>query len=139
MADPGPAYGVTPEDIREAAYGLKIPVGTTVDAQIQSLINKAAGRLDERVPSMRRRVTNALLALSVVQGVIEDMVLRVIRNPKAYRSIGLDDFQSTIDTSTSTGLLYVSADELGLLKPRVRSRFGSVRIGIPPWRVPGAR
>lgn len=137
MAEPGAAYGVTPEMIRASAYGLTIPEGETVDQQIQSLINKAAARLDELAPSVRRRVTADTLALVVVQGVIEDMVLRVIRNPKAYRSLGLDDFQTTIDNSTSTGLLYVSAAELALLRPRSRSNFGSIRLGIPRHRQPG--
>jgi len=137
MADPGPDYGVTPAMIRASAYGLTIPAGDAVDAQIQKLIDKAASRLDELAPSVRRRVTAGTLELVVVQGVVEDMVLRVIRNPNAYRSLGLDDFQTTIDNSTTTGLLYVSASELTLLRPRSRSKFGSMRVGVPRWRQPG--
>jgi hypothetical protein len=137
MADPGDSYGVTPKDIRDAAYGLKIPEGDTVDLQIQKLIDKAADRLDSRVPSLHLRVTNGTLKASVVQGVIEDMVLRVLRNPKAFRSLGIDDFQTVIDNSTSTGLLYVSGDDLSLLRPRTRSKFGSIRLGVPGWRQPG--
>lgn len=131
------AYGVTASDVRDAAYGLNIPDGAAVDGQIQTLIAKAAGRLDAKVPSLRRRVEAEAVALDVVQGVIEDMVLRVLRNPKARRSIGVDDFQETIDNSTSTGLLYVSPDELALLAPRSkRGGFGSVRLGVPAWRTP---
>jgi hypothetical protein len=64
------------------------------------------------------------------------MVLRVVRNPKALRSIGLDDFQAVVDNSTTTGLLYVSDDELALLAPTKRRRVGSIRIGVPAWRTP---
>jgi len=137
VADPGDSYGVTPEDIRAAAYGLTIPAGDAVDEQLQKLIDKAASRLDRRVPSLMQRVTNDTLKLSVVQGVIEDMVLRVIRNPKAFRSLGLDDFQTVIDNSTSTGLLYVSEDELVLLAPSTGSKFGSIRLAVPLERQPG--
>lgn len=140
MVDYLGAYNVVPADIREAAYGLTIPEGATVDAQLQVLIDKAAARLDGRIPSLPRRVRSDEVAIAVVQGVIEDMVLRVIRNPKARRSLGLDDWQETIDNSTTTGLLYVSPDEFALLAPTgsTRGRFGSVRIGVPPWRLPGA-
>lgn len=137
MADPGVSYGVAPADIRAAAYGLTIPAGDVIDLQLQKLIDKAAARLDSRVPSLLLRVTNGTLKLSVVQGVIEDMVLRVLRNPKAFRSLGIDDFQTTIDTSTSTGLLYVSVDELSLLSPRSRSKFGSIQLSVPRFRQPG--
>lgn len=130
--------GVTPAAIREAAYGLTIPEGATVDAQIQALIDKASSRLRAKVPSLCQRLDAATIDLEVVQGVVEDMVLRVVRNPKALRSLGLDDFQAVIDNSTSTGLLYASADELALLRPRTTSRIGTVRLGIPSWRVPGA-
>lgn len=129
-------FGVTPDMIREAAYGLTIPEGDTADTQIQALIDKATNRLASRLPSLQRRIDAGTLDIEVVRGVIEDMVLRVIRNPKARRSIGLDDFQETIDTSTSTGLLYVSADEIALLKPASTRRVGSIRLGVPAWRLP---
>lgn len=129
--------GVTPADIREAAYGLEIPAGAEVDAQIQALIDKASLRLQQAVPTLCQRIEAGTLNVEVARGVVEDMVLRVIRNPKAFRSLGLDDFQATVDNSTSTGMLYVSAEELALLAPRSKSRIGSIRIGVPAWRVPG--
>lgn len=129
-------FGVTPDMIREAAYGLTIPAGDAADAQIQALIDKAATRLASRLPSLQRRIDAGTLDIEVVQGVVEDMVLRVMRNPRALRSIGLDDFQETVDTSTSTGLLYVSADELALLRPARTRRVGSIRLGVPAWRLP---
>lgn len=129
-------FGVTPDAIREAAYGLNIPEGSDADIQLMALIDKAGTRLASRMPSIQRRLDAGTLDPEVVQGVVEDMVLRVIRNPTARRSIGLDDFQETIDTSTSTGLLYVSEDELALLRPPSRRRVGSIRLGVPAWRLP---
>jgi len=130
-------FEVTAASIRSAAYGITIPAGEAVDAQLDALIAKAELRLVAAVPSVPSRIEEGTLAVELVQGVVEDMVLRVVRNPKALRSVGLDDFQATIDNSTSTGLLYVSAEEKALLEPRASARVGSIRLGVPAWRVPG--
>lgn len=138
-------YEVEPDDIRTAGYGLTIPEGERVDEQIQHLIDKAETRLNALVPTLPDRVTGIApgptqkpaIDLETVQGVIEDMVLRVLRNPRALRSLGIDDFQSVIDTTVTSGLLYVSGDELALLSPRARRQVRSMRMHIPSWRLPG--
>ncbi|MFE5309705.1 hypothetical protein [Isoptericola sp. NPDC056605] len=130
-------FEVTPASIRTAAFGITIPEGTTADAQLTALIAKAELRLVAAVPSVPSRIEEGTLDVELVQGVVEDMVLRVVRNPKALRSVGLDDFQATIDNSTSTGLLYVSPEETALLAPSSRSSVGSIRLGVPAWRLPG--
>lgn len=134
------AYDVTPDDIRNVAYGIDIPTGATVDAQIAVLIAKATTRIDEAVPSLAARVVAETTSRAVVQDVIEDMVLRVVKNPKSLRSLGLDDFQATIDQAVSSGMLYLSDDERARLLPhgRTTQRLGSIRIGVPAWRWPGA-
>ncbi|MGW8565660.1 hypothetical protein [Isoptericola sp. NPDC055881] len=130
-------FEVVPGDIRDAAFGITIPDGETVDAQLAKLIAKAELRLVSIVPSVPARIEAGTLAVELVRGVVEDMVLRVVRNPKALRSLGLDDFQATIDNSTSTGLLYVSGEEESLLAPKSPSSVGSIRLGVPAWRLPG--
>ncbi|WP_102508104.1 hypothetical protein [Sanguibacter massiliensis] len=130
--------GVTPSDIRDAGFGLAIPEGPTVDAQIQKLIDKAEERLLAAVPSVPRRIAAGTLPAALVKGVVEDMVLRVIKNPRALRQMGVDDFQATIDTAVSSGALYVTGDERALLAPAPRGSVGSLRIGLPRWRQPGA-
>lgn len=132
-------YGVTPKDIRDAAYGITIAEGQNADTQIEALIDKAEIRLTARIPTLPARVANETVGLALVRGVVEDMVIRVLRNPKALRSIGIDDYQSTIDNSATTGLLYVSDDEYALLAPSGRCAVGSIQIGIPTWRLPGVR
>jgi hypothetical protein len=134
------AYDVTPDDIRATAYGVEIPTGSATDAQLTVLIAKATTRIDEAVPSLAARVTDGTVTKAVVQDVIEDMVLRVVKNPKSLRSLGLDDFQATIDQAVSTGMLYLSDDERSRLLPhgRANQRLGTVRIGLAPWRWPGA-
>lgn len=124
-------YEVTPQDIRDAAFGIEFPPGAT-NEQIQRLIDKAETRLNAEIPTLAARWEANTVDHDVVKGVIEDMVLRVVKNPRALRSLGIDDFTATIDNSTSSGLLYVSPDELALLAPRGRLRVGTIRLGT--WR-----
>jgi len=133
-------YGVTAADLRAAAYGVDIPAGAAIDAQITVLITKATTRIDDAVPSLAARVLDGSVVEAVVQDVIEDMVLRVVKNPKSLRSLGLDDFQATIDQAVSTGMLYLSDDERARLLPHGRANLqvGTIRLGLAPWRWPGA-
>lgn len=132
------AYGVTPTSLRTAAFGVDIPDGATVDLQLDALIAKAEQRVAVKIPSLAARVESGEVAEATVQGVIEDVVLRVVKNPRSLRTLGLDDFQATIDSSVSTGMLYLSGDEIALLSPPVRTRVGSIGLVIPGWRLPGA-
>lgn len=135
-------YAVDPQDIRDAAYGIEIPAGAAVDVQIGLLIAKAETRLNAVVPLLAARfeageAIGGAPITDVVKGVIEDMVLRVAKNPQALRSFGIDDFTAVLDNAVSTGLLYVAADELALLSPGSgRSSVGSIRLGVPSWRLP---
>jgi hypothetical protein len=131
-------YQVLPVDIRKAAYGVAIPEGTAADEQIAALIAKAEVRLNAALPLLASAYEAQTIDAQLVKGVVEDMVIRVVKNPMAYRSLGLDDFQAVIDSSTSSGLLYVSDDERALLSPTPR-RAGvrSVRLGVHGWRLPG--
>lgn len=131
-------FDVTAEDIRDAGFGLTIPAGEAVDKQLVGLVAKAKARLLALVPSLPRRVTAGTLDEQTVKGVIEDMVLRVVKNPRALRQLGIDDFQATIDTAVSSGALYLTPDERLLLSPKRRRAIGSVQIGVPRWRLPGA-
>lgn len=132
------AYGVTAASLRQVAFGVDIPEGALVDIQLGHLIDKAEQRIAVKVPSLAARVAAGEVDQATVKGVVEDMVLRVAKNPMSLRTLGLDDFQATIDSAVSTGLIYLTADELSLLSPRVRSKVASLRLVIPPWRVPGA-
>lgn len=130
-------YGVTPQAIRDAAYGIDVPAGDVVDQQLVALIEKAEVRLNARIPTLAGRFEADEVSVRLVGGVVEDMVLRVVKNPQALRSFGIDDFQATIDNAVSSGLLYVSADELAMLSPGSgRPSVGSIKLGVPAWRMP---
>jgi hypothetical protein len=130
-------YGVTPQGIRDAAFGIDIPAGDVVDGQLTRLIEKAETRLNAVIPTLAGRYESGAVTEALIGGVVEDMVLRVARNPQALRSFGIDDFQAVLDNSVSTGLLRVDPSEFDLLAPGSgRPRVGSIILGVPSWRMP---
>lgn len=132
------SINVTAGEVRTAAYGLTIPTGTDIDASILRLVAKAIDRLPGGRTGIEARIAASSLSESLVRGVIEDMVIRVLRNPRAIRSSSIDDFTETIDNSVSAGELYLSASEAALLTAGSdRPRVGTIRLGLAAWRVPG--
>lgn len=129
---------VIPRQIRDAAYGIEIPEGDEVDRAIERVISKAWTRILDRYPNIEERITAGRPSVDTVTGVIEDMVLRVLRNPNGYRQVSIDDYNRTIDAALSAGRLYIADDEASLLAPsrRRKGRIGSVRTGVPRWRLP---
>ena len=126
---------VTPQRIREVAYVLTIPEGA--DQAVDRLIVKAWQRVKVAFPTIEDRIASDTLDADVVDGVVEDMVIRVLRNPDARTSEGVDDYRYSIDKALASGRLYLDEDERKLLTPPGRaSRVGSIRLGVPPWRVP---
>lgn len=128
-------YGVVPQDIRDAGYGVDIEAGEAVDTQLTRLIAKAEVRLNAAVPTLAARFEADEVEADVIKGVIEDMVLRVVKNPDSLRSFSIDDFTGTIDNAVSSGALFVTDDELALLTPAGRA-VGSILLGVPAWRLP---
>lgn len=128
-------YGVTAQNVRDAAFGVTIPPGATVDAQLDRLIEKAELQLPNKC--IATGITKGTLDQDTVKSVIEDMVIRVTKNAKGYRQRSIDDYSVTIDTAISSGALYLSPSERELLcPPRRTGTVGSIRIGVPSWRVP---
>jgi hypothetical protein len=58
------------------------------------------------------------------------MVLRVLLNPEGKRSEAIDDYSYTIDSSRSTGELYMTDNELAMLRPPRTTSF-SIVPGAP--------
>ena len=127
---------LTVEGLRAAAYGIDIPAGVAVDAALQGLIDKAEARLVASIPSIPDRVAAGTLSVDLVKGVVEDMALRVVSNPRGLRSVSIDDYSETLDVGAgSSSGLYLSAAERSLLEiaSRARPAFGSIRVGANGW------
>lgn len=131
---------VTPEGLRTAAYGLDIPEGDQVDVALSRLIEKAEERLLARIPSIPARVAAGTLRVGLVAGVVEDMILRVVSNPRGVRSMSIDDYSETLERAASSGGgLHLTQDEIDLLAgpSRAGGAFGSIRLGTPAWWLRG--
>lgn len=119
--------------ILAAAYGI-----TLTDAQVEALpllIEKA----QELLPvGTEQWIADGRTKAATVVSVVEDMVVRVARNPRGLRQVSIDDFTGTIDQALSSGGLYLAPDELERLTPTQtgRRRIGTVRVGLDSHRVP---
>lgn len=116
-----------------AAYGVTL---TTDQVQaLPVLIRKAQDLLPVATETW---ITAGRLSGDTVASIVEDMVVRVVRNPRAFRQVSIDDFSATVDNTLSSGALYLSPDELERLTPGARSgrQFGTFRLGLESHRVP---
>lgn len=129
--------GVTPKDIRDAAFGFTIPEGE--DPAIQRLIDKAERKIAARVPNLAERIQpGGDIDKAAFVSLVEDMVLRVLNNPEGKKSERIDDYSYTVDDRVAAGFLYLTDEELEELLPgtqRTRA-FGNIRLAVPSWRLP---
>jgi len=114
---------VTPEDV--AAGWRPLTEAETVAAT--ALVPRATVLLGVKVPSLDAKPD------ALVKFVIENMVRRVLKNPDGYRirNESIDDYTEggTIDSSLSTGELYVSDEELSYFGVRTAGKAFEVRLG----------
>lgn len=133
-------YDVVPDDIRAIAFGVTIPEGDAANRQINALIAEAIILVEAGVPGLRRRVEDNETLTALTETIIKKMVLRVLKNPRSLRSIGIDDLNATIDSAASTGELYLSDTEAALLAESTPGGLvGSIRLGVPRERLPRDR
>lgn len=129
--------GVLASDIRDAAFGITIPVGPQVDMQIERLIDKAEIIVLSEVPRLAERLADGSLSRTLLASEIEDMVIRVVRNPDAKKSESIDDYSWELDAALAGGRLYLGADALARLSPGARrGTVGNIRLSVPAWRMP---
>lgn len=127
----------TVDSLRAAAFGIDIPAGEAADTAVARLIDKAEARILAQVPSIPGRVEAGTLDADLVGGVVEDMVLRVVSNPRGIRTVSIDDYQETVDKALSSGALYLTPEEVALLAGNVGGRVGSIKLATPAWWLRG--
>jgi hypothetical protein len=69
-----------------------------------------------KVSDLDDRLADGRVTENLVRRVVTAMVLRVLRNPEAIRQWSVDDASFTRDQLVSAGFLFVTADELALLR-----------------------
>lgn len=107
------------------------PLSTEETAVATALLADAWAILTARDSTIEGRLsaTPATLDVALVRAVVTAMVLRVMRNPDGKRQESIDDYSWTLDNAVSSGFLYVTDDELALLRaPSTASTRGSIRL-----------
>lgn len=81
----------------------------------QSWLDAAWTIVTARFPNIDARIGDGSLNADLVSTVVSSMVLRVLRNPDGKRQESIDDYSWTRDNAVSSGLLYITPDELSWL------------------------
>lgn len=102
---------VTVPDLEVRFRSLTEPEKKTAEA----LLADAWEELQARVPALKARRQAQLVSDGLVVRVVAAMVVRVLRNPDALRSWVVDGDSFTRDQLVSSGLLFITPDEVELL------------------------
>lgn len=125
---------LTFDQLVDAAFGLYIPAEAQRSAE--RLIAKAEQKLIDRVPGLLARNAAGRPSDDTVRGSVEDIVLRVIRNTEGLTGEGTaGGFSRQFDRLAASGRIEVLREDVKDLMP-ARRRVGSIRVGIPDWRLP---
>lgn len=123
------------ERIRIAAHGLTIT--DEASASVEHLIAKAETRLAARIPKLHRRVERGEIDEELVAGVVEDVVIRVLRNPAGYTYEQAGEFVVRLDGERAAGAVKIlDSDIAAILGEDNSPLIGSVRMRVPAWRLP---
>jgi hypothetical protein len=94
-----------------------------------SLLDDAWSLLKGRDATIDARTTAGTLDVGLLRMVETAMVLRVMKNPDGKKQEAIDDYSWTRDNAVSAGLLYVTDEELALLRaPYTKTTRGSIRL-----------
>lgn len=103
------------------------PLDADERAQADRLLVMASGLARQAVPSVDARVAASAAFSAVVAAVVASAVVRVLVNPDGVTQRAEGPFSATY--SSSSGRLYLSADELALLRPAEALR-GVYSVGL---------
>lgn len=121
----------TTQDVEQRWRPLSPAEALVADA----LLADAWADVTTQVPSVPDRVEANPNFRRVVVSILVAMVLRVLKNPDGIRQMSIDDYQVTIDSTRSSGSLYLADDERRRLLEVVQALPGiySVPLGVPYW------
>lgn len=80
-------------------------------------LDDAYNKLITQLPSVETRLDagSSVTFINLVVATVCAMVMRVFNNPDGLLEEGVDDYTSRRDSTTSSGVLYATDDELALL------------------------
>lgn len=93
-------------------------------AEAQTLAGKSTAawtRIVALVPGIEDNIDAGLVSQDTVKSVMASMIVRVLKNPDSVRTVqsSIDDYNGsrTLDNTVSSGELYLTDFEIGLLTP----------------------
>lgn len=92
------------------------PLTTAEETTAQARLGDAWAVLLSRIPDLEDRLADGRVSLELVTFVVCEMVLRALRNPGAFTQETTGPFSVTRDSSVATGGIYVTDDELAMLR-----------------------
>lgn len=128
-------------DITDVQVRLGRSLSTAEEAQVTAWIEDLEAIVLQRVPDLRERIDAGTISEAIVRSVLCSAIIRVMRNPGGLRqrTESIDDYSltETIDSSLSTGALYLTDEEWDLLLPVVSGGAFSIRLYGAPDRAAG--
>lgn len=122
---------VTQADIERVWRPLTAAEAVTVQGKSED----AWARIVATVPATEEHLTEARISEATVRSVMVSMIVRVLKNPDSVRTVqsSIDDYNGsrTLDNAVSTGELYLTDFEIGLLTPAAGiPSYGIYVIGL---------
>lgn len=121
----------------EARLGRTLTASETI--QVTAWIEDLGALVLVRIPDLQERIDADTVSAAVVRSIFCSAIIRVLRNPEGLRqhTESIDDYSvtKTIDSSSSSGLLFLTDDEWGLLIPGGTGEAFSIDLyGAPDRR-----
>jgi hypothetical protein len=128
-----------PASIQDVIDRFERPLTTDEQRAGAKWLDDAWRKVKRNVPAVEARMAlgqdqpGHLDTEDVIQ-VLAWMVIRVLRNPEALRQWSDDTYNQTVDTALSSGLLYITDEELADLMPTAPGLPGNGMYSIPLGR-----
>ena len=111
------------------------PLTTTEAATIQGKSDDAWTRIVATIPGIEANLATAAVTEATVKSVMVSMIVRVLKHPDSARTVqqSIDDSSEsrTLDQAVSSGELYVTDYEAGLLTPSTGiPTYGMYVVGL---------
>lgn len=111
------AYAV-PLDVEKR---LGRPLSPAESLQVEAWLEDLEAQIVYRIPTFAELVAAGTPSEAVVRAVMCTAIIRVLNNPKGLRqsTVSIDDYSrtETVDTTASSGALYLTDDEWSMLLP----------------------
>jgi Phage protein Gp19/Gp15/Gp42 len=104
------------------------PLDADERSQADRLLVMASGLARQAVPTVDARVAASTAFADVTSAVVASAVVRVLVNPDGWTQRAEGPFSATF--ASGSGRLYLSEEELALLRPPVTSLAGVYSVGL---------